>query len=225
MHALDPGAPKPLITPIFHDFFRFFPVFPGTFGRAPWIAGVQTLKMGKRWGKMGKKWVKYAATVGRQGWQGCGHTRPKPPPVAALTLDEEQPVGAKPGALKALDPKRRDDDGEQDREHVVLPRISVKYAKISQIIPKICPKYGQISLNFLSEFRTGGKNMSDEAKLSQMGRKSTSTRAQTSSIVSQRIPKTGGKTSSSVKWMCVVMIVSVSSCDMATSTCQVGPSF
>ena len=33
------------------------------------------------------------------------------------------------------------------------------------------------------------------------------------------------KTSSSVKWMCVVIIVSVSSCDMATSTCQVGPSF
>ena len=26
--------PKLLITPIFHDFFRFFPVFPGTFGRA-----------------------------------------------------------------------------------------------------------------------------------------------------------------------------------------------
>ena len=48
-----PGRPKLLITPIFHDFFRFFPVSPGTFGRAPWIPGVQTLKMGERWGKMG----------------------------------------------------------------------------------------------------------------------------------------------------------------------------
>ena len=42
--------PKLLITPIFHDFFRFLPVFPWTFGRAPWIPGVQTLKMGERWG-------------------------------------------------------------------------------------------------------------------------------------------------------------------------------
>ena len=39
-------------------FFRFLPVFPGTSGRAPWIPGVQTLKMGERWGKMGKKWAK-----------------------------------------------------------------------------------------------------------------------------------------------------------------------
>ena len=56
------GRPKLLITPIFHDFSRFFPVFPGTFGRAPWIPGVQTLKMGERWGKMGKKWVKNEIT-------------------------------------------------------------------------------------------------------------------------------------------------------------------
>ena len=55
-------SPKLLITPIFHDFFRFFPVFPGTFGRAPWIPGVQTVKMGERWGKMGKKWVKNGIT-------------------------------------------------------------------------------------------------------------------------------------------------------------------
>ena len=40
-----------------HDFFRFFPVFPLLFGRAPWIPGVQTLKMGEKWEmfKMGKK--------------------------------------------------------------------------------------------------------------------------------------------------------------------------
>ena len=57
-----PGRPKLLITPIFHDFYRFFPVFPGTFGRVPWIPGVQTLKMGERWGKMGKKWVKNGIT-------------------------------------------------------------------------------------------------------------------------------------------------------------------
>ena len=50
------------MTPIFHDVFRFFPVFPGTSGRAPWIPGVQTLKMGERWGKMGKKWVKNEIT-------------------------------------------------------------------------------------------------------------------------------------------------------------------
>ena len=56
------GRPKLLITPIFHEFFRFFPVFPWTFGRAPWIPGVQTLKMGERWGKMGKKWVKNEIT-------------------------------------------------------------------------------------------------------------------------------------------------------------------
>ena len=57
-----PGRPKLLITPIFHDFFRFFPVFPGAFGRASWIPGVQTVKMGERWGKMGKKWVKNEIT-------------------------------------------------------------------------------------------------------------------------------------------------------------------
>ena len=53
-----PGAPKLLITPIFPDFFRFFPVFPWTSGRVLWIPGVQTEKMGEKWGKMGKKWVK-----------------------------------------------------------------------------------------------------------------------------------------------------------------------
>ena len=57
-----PGRPKLLITPIFHDFFRIFPVFPGASGRALWIPGVQTLKMGERWGKMGKKWVKNGIT-------------------------------------------------------------------------------------------------------------------------------------------------------------------
>ena len=56
------GRPKLLITPIFHDFSRFFSVFPGAFGRALWIPGVQTLKMGERWGKMGKKWVKNEIT-------------------------------------------------------------------------------------------------------------------------------------------------------------------
>ena len=49
----EPGRPRLLITPIFHDFFRFFPVFPGTSGRVPWIPGVQTLK----WAKYGGKWV------------------------------------------------------------------------------------------------------------------------------------------------------------------------
>ena len=53
---------KPLITPISPDFSRFFPVFPGTYGRARWIPGVQTLKMGEKWGKMGKKWVKSEIT-------------------------------------------------------------------------------------------------------------------------------------------------------------------
>ena len=48
--------------PHFPRFFRFFTVFSGTFGRAPWIPGVQTLKMGERWGKMGKKWVKNEIT-------------------------------------------------------------------------------------------------------------------------------------------------------------------
>ena len=53
-----PSAPKLLITPIFTDFSRFFPVFPWTSGRVLWIPGVQTEKMGEKWGKMGKKWVK-----------------------------------------------------------------------------------------------------------------------------------------------------------------------
>ena len=57
-----PGAPKLLITPIFPDFYRFFPIFPWTSGRALWIPGVQTLKMGEKWGKMGKKWVKNEIT-------------------------------------------------------------------------------------------------------------------------------------------------------------------
>ena len=57
-----PGAPKPLITPIFPDFYRFFPVFPGTSGCVLWIPGVQTEKMGEKWGKMGKKWVKNEVT-------------------------------------------------------------------------------------------------------------------------------------------------------------------
>merc|ERR1712093_378301 len=35
-----PGAPKPLITPIFPDFFRFFPVFPWTSSHVPRIPGV-----------------------------------------------------------------------------------------------------------------------------------------------------------------------------------------
>ena len=57
-----PGRPKLLITPIFPDFYRFFPVFPWTSGRVLWIPGVQTLKMGEKWGKMGKKWVKNEVT-------------------------------------------------------------------------------------------------------------------------------------------------------------------
>ena len=57
-----PSAPKPLITPIFPEFSRFFPVFPGTSGRVLWIPGVQTLKMGEKWGKTGKKWVKNEVT-------------------------------------------------------------------------------------------------------------------------------------------------------------------
>ena len=56
------GAPKLLITPIFPDFYRFFPVFPWTSGRVLWIPGVQTLKMGEKWGRMGKKWVKNEIT-------------------------------------------------------------------------------------------------------------------------------------------------------------------
>ena len=62
MIEINPGAPKPLITPIFPDFFRFFPVFPWTSGCVLWIPGVQTLKMGEKWGKMGKKWVKNEIT-------------------------------------------------------------------------------------------------------------------------------------------------------------------
>ena len=57
-----PSLPKLLITPIFPDFFRFFPVFPWTSGCVLWIPGVQTLKMGEKWGKMGKKWVKKIIT-------------------------------------------------------------------------------------------------------------------------------------------------------------------
>ena len=55
------AIPKPAeakIAPIFPDFSRFFAVFPWTSGRALWIPGVQTVKMGERWGKMGKQWVK-----------------------------------------------------------------------------------------------------------------------------------------------------------------------
>ena len=60
------GAPKPLITPIFPDFFRFFPVFPWTSGRVLWIPGVQTLKMGEKWGNTGKEWVKHDPPFRRQ---------------------------------------------------------------------------------------------------------------------------------------------------------------
>ena len=48
--------------PFLTDFSRFFPVFPGTSGCVLWIPGVQTLKMGEKWGKMGKKWVKKIIT-------------------------------------------------------------------------------------------------------------------------------------------------------------------
>ena len=58
----DPGAPKLLITPIFSDFSRFFPVFPWTSSHVPRIPGVQTEKMGEKWGKMGKKWVRNEIT-------------------------------------------------------------------------------------------------------------------------------------------------------------------
>ena len=58
-----PGAPKVLNDyPHFPRFLSIFPVFPGTSGRAPWIPGVQTEKMGEKWGKMGKKWVKNEVT-------------------------------------------------------------------------------------------------------------------------------------------------------------------
>ena len=40
-------VPKLLITPIFPDFFRFFPVFPWTSSHVPRIPGVQTEKMGE----------------------------------------------------------------------------------------------------------------------------------------------------------------------------------
>ena len=60
--ALREPRPKPLITPIFPDFYRFFPVFPWTSGRVLWIPGVQTEKTGEKWGKMGKKWVKSEIT-------------------------------------------------------------------------------------------------------------------------------------------------------------------
>ena len=60
--ANKPGAPKLLITPIFPDFSRFFPVFPWTSGCVLWIPGVQTEKMGEKWGKMGKKWAKNEIT-------------------------------------------------------------------------------------------------------------------------------------------------------------------
>ena len=33
-----------------------YPHFPQTSGRVLWIPGVQTLKMGGKWGKMGKTW-------------------------------------------------------------------------------------------------------------------------------------------------------------------------
>ena len=54
--------PSLKITPIFPDFSRFLPIFPWTSGRALWIPGVQTLKMGEKWEKMGKKWVKNEVT-------------------------------------------------------------------------------------------------------------------------------------------------------------------
>ena len=44
---------KPIITPVLNDFSRFFPVPPWSYGRAPWIPDVQTLKMGEN----GGKWV------------------------------------------------------------------------------------------------------------------------------------------------------------------------
>ena len=82
-----PGRPKLLITPIFHDFSRFFPVFPGTSGRAPWIPGVQTLKMGERWGKMGKKWVKNGIT----GVQKTALMHASAGPALATTLAQTAP--------------------------------------------------------------------------------------------------------------------------------------
>ena len=57
-----PSLPKLLITPIFPDFFQFFPFLPRTSSHVPRIPGVQTEKMGEKWGKMGKKWVKNGIT-------------------------------------------------------------------------------------------------------------------------------------------------------------------
>ena len=58
-----PSLPKLLITSIFPDFFsRFFPVFPWASSHVPRIPGVQTEKMGEKWGRMGKKWVKNEVT-------------------------------------------------------------------------------------------------------------------------------------------------------------------
>ncbi len=51
------GAPKLLITPIFHDSSRFFPVFPWTSGRASWIPGFLASRR-RKWAKNGGKWVK-----------------------------------------------------------------------------------------------------------------------------------------------------------------------
>ena len=59
-HRQDKGLPQPArhtcqvgpnFVTLFSTSFRFFPVFPWTCGRAPWIPGVQTLKMGERWGR------------------------------------------------------------------------------------------------------------------------------------------------------------------------------
>ena len=60
--AMVPSAPKLFITSIFPDFFRFFPVSPWSSSHVPRIPGVQTEKMGEKWGKMGKKWVKNEVT-------------------------------------------------------------------------------------------------------------------------------------------------------------------
>ena len=63
---VEPSLPKLLITSIFPDFFRFFPVSPWTSSHVPRIPGVQTEKMGEKWGKMGKKWVKNELRVFRR---------------------------------------------------------------------------------------------------------------------------------------------------------------
>jgi len=56
--------PKPF-TPV-PEFSRFFSVLPRTFGRAFWIPGVQTLKMGEKWEmfKMGKNEIKTLQKTG-----------------------------------------------------------------------------------------------------------------------------------------------------------------